>query len=159
MAASWQTSSASGTRRAARELFDDNRRRVLQNGYDCFVPYALGVAAAMAATDGDHARAARLLGVTGSAFRELGQVPAPDDATELDAVRTHVDALGPAAFEELYAHGSTLDVREAPADPGSLPGVVRSGSTGAAGPRSDCRWDSVPSRHVPTGRPSHRARP
>jgi tetratricopeptide (TPR) repeat protein len=98
----------------ARELFDDSRRRVLRNGYDTFVPYALGAAAAMAATDGDHAGAARLLGVTDRAFRELGQVPDPDDAAELDAVRNQaVDALGPAAFEELFTHGSTSDVREA----------------------------------------------
>ncbi|MDN3355750.1 hypothetical protein [Actinomadura sp. DC4] len=109
----------------ARELFDDSRRRVLQNGYDGFVPYALGAAAAMAATDGDHARAACLLGVTDSAFRGLGQVPDPDDAAELDAVRTQaIGALGPPAFERFHAHGSALGVRETLADPGSLPGLT-----------------------------------
>lgn len=89
------------------------------------MPYALGAAAAMAATDGDHARAACLLGVTDSAFRGLGQVPDPDDAAELDAVRTQaVGVLGPSAFEKFYAHGSTLGVRETLADPRSLPGLA-----------------------------------
>lgn len=107
----------------ARELFEAGRERVLGNGHDDFAPYAMGAAAVMAAVDGDHARAAGLLGVTDSAFRALGQVPDPDDAAELGSVRAQVvGVLGQAAFDELYAHGTTLDVRETLADPGALPG-------------------------------------
>lgn len=102
----------------ARELFREGREWVLHAGYHDFVPYALGGAAVMAGVDGDHARAARLLGVTDAAFRALGQVPDPDDAAELDAVRRlSVEALGQPAFDHEYALGTELDPRRTLANP------------------------------------------
>lgn len=98
----------------ARELFREGRERLLREGYDTFVPYALGGASVLAAVDGDHARAARLLGLTDAAFRALGQVPDPDDAAELDAARVSaLDALGQPAFDREYARGADLDPRQA----------------------------------------------
>lgn len=105
----------------ARELFDAGRKRVLDNGYDGFVPYAMVAAAVLAAVDGDAPRAAGLLGATDAAFRALGQVPDPDDAAELDAARSRaVELLGRQAFDRAYALGTALDAREALAGMGPV---------------------------------------
>jgi tetratricopeptide (TPR) repeat protein len=98
----------------ARELFAASRERVFRDGYRSFVPY-LGVAAcALASAEGDHPRAARMLGFTGRAYAAVGQVADPDDALELSAVRTStVAALGQAGYASEYAVGSAWTLAEA----------------------------------------------
>ena len=98
----------------ARELFAEGRERVFREGYRSFVPY-LGVAAAvLASAEGDHARAARMIGFTDSAYAALGQVPDPDDAEELSNVRAAaIAALGEAGFTPAYAAGAALEDTEA----------------------------------------------
>lgn len=99
---------------AARALFRAGRERVFRHGWADFVPYVCVAGAALASAEGDHARAARMVGVADAAFTGLGQVPDPDDAADLAAVRTAaIEALGPAAFDEEYAQGLGLDPREA----------------------------------------------
>jgi tetratricopeptide (TPR) repeat protein len=88
---------------AARELFADVADRVFANGWDDFVPYVRLAQVALASAEGDHARAARMIGVADAAFAALGQVPDPDDAADLDRARAAaVEALGPDAFTEQY---------------------------------------------------------
>ena len=94
----------------ARKLFAEGRERVFGNGWADFVPYVCLADAALASAEGDHARAARMVGVTDVAFASLGQVPDPDDAADLAAVRAAaVEALGPATFAAEYARGQHLD--------------------------------------------------
>ncbi|MCO8276739.1 tetratricopeptide repeat protein [Actinoplanes sp. TRM 88003] len=98
----------------ARRLFDESRERVFGHGWKDFVPYVCLAAAALAAAENDFARAARLAGVTYMAFAELGQVPDPDDAADLAAVRAAAaEALGPAAFAAEYARGQLSEPRAA----------------------------------------------
>ncbi|MEV7327364.1 hypothetical protein [Micromonospora sp. NPDC093244] len=55
-----------------------------------------------------------MVAVADDAFTALGQVPDPDDAADLAAVRAAaVEALGPAGFAEEYAQGQRLDPRTA----------------------------------------------
>ncbi len=76
----------------ARELFAEQRERVFQAG------------------DGDHPRAARMIGFADSAFAAAGQVPDPDDAAELSRIReSTVAALGEDRFAFDYAGGAVLD--------------------------------------------------
>ncbi|MET9249908.1 tetratricopeptide repeat protein [Nonomuraea sp. NPDC003709] len=91
----------------ARQLIAESRERVFRAGYRDFLPY-LGLAgAALASADGDVRLAARLIGFTDHAFAVLGQVPDPDDARELDAIRTRVSAvLGRDAFESECVTGA-----------------------------------------------------
>ncbi|MFI5844531.1 tetratricopeptide repeat protein [Catenuloplanes sp. NPDC051500] len=98
----------------ARELFAEGRVRVFREGYRSFVPY-LGVAAtALAAAEGDHARAATMIGFTDAAFAALHQVPDPDDAEELATARTAaISALGPDTFDAAHAAGAALDATTA----------------------------------------------
>jgi tetratricopeptide (TPR) repeat protein len=98
----------------ARELFAAGRERVFREGYRSFVPY-LGVAAsALASAEGDHPRAARMLGFTDRAYAAVGQVADPDDALELSAVRTSaVAALGEAGYASEYAVGAAWTPAEA----------------------------------------------
>ncbi|MBQ0904175.1 tetratricopeptide repeat protein [Micromonospora sp. U21] len=101
----------------ARKLFADGRERVFRNGWADFVPYVCVAGAALASAEGDHAQAARMIGVTDAAFASLGQVPDPDDAADLAKTRAAaIEGLGPAAFDEEYARGRLLDPRAAFAD-------------------------------------------
>ncbi|GAB7039626.1 MULTISPECIES: tetratricopeptide repeat protein [Catenuloplanes] len=94
----------------ARELFARSREAVFARGYDAFVPYVCVAAAALADAEGDHARAARMLGLTDRAFAALGQVPDPDDAAELRRVTdASVAALGAGGYRVEYDAGTALD--------------------------------------------------
>ncbi|KAB1947682.1 tetratricopeptide repeat protein [Micromonospora sp. ALFpr18c] len=96
----------------ARKLLAESRERIFRNDWTDFVPYVCLAGAVLASTEGDHARAARLSGVAEAAFAALGQVPDPDDAADLAAVRTvGVKALGVNAFALERARGKHLDPR------------------------------------------------
>ncbi|MCO1594017.1 tetratricopeptide repeat protein [Micromonospora sp. RHAY321] len=102
---------------AARQLFAEGRERVFRNGWADFVPYVCVAGAALASVEGDHLRAARMIGVADAAFASLGQVPDPDDAADLAKARAAAtQVLGPAAFGEEYARGQLLDPQAAFAD-------------------------------------------
>lgn len=91
----------------ARELFLAGRERVFREGYDSFVPYVCVAAAALASAEGDHPYAARMVGLTDTAYAAIGQVPDPDDGLELDAVRTRaLAAVGEVQFQAEYAVGA-----------------------------------------------------
>ncbi|GLY00661.1 tetratricopeptide repeat protein [Actinoplanes sp. NBRC 101535] len=80
----------------ARELF-----RAVRDQDGSLVPYLCVAAAAVASAEGDHARAARMLGLATAAFAAIGQVPDPDDALELSSARTLAEeVLGVARFAE-----------------------------------------------------------
>jgi hypothetical protein len=101
-----------GNTERARELFDTGRERVFSQGYDDFVPYVCVAAAVMAGVAEDHVRAAQLLGMTATAFEAVNQVPDPDDAAELEAIRViSRKALGEPAFEVEYERGTKHDPR------------------------------------------------
>ncbi|MGW5561479.1 tetratricopeptide repeat protein [Micromonospora sp. NPDC003944] len=98
----------------ARTLFAESRERVFRNGWTDFVPYVCVAGAALATAEGDHSRAARMIGVADAAFAALGQVPDPDDAADLARMRAAAtEALGPAAFDEEYGVGQLLDPKAA----------------------------------------------
>ncbi|RIV40220.1 tetratricopeptide repeat protein [Micromonospora radicis] len=102
---------------AARELFAASREQVFRHDWTEFVPYVGVAAAALAAAEGDHRRAARMVGLADATFAALGQVPDPDDAADLDGVRASVaEALGRTDFAEEYARGARLDPRAVFAD-------------------------------------------
>jgi len=103
-----------GNLERARELFAAGRERVFRAGHRSFVPH-LGIAAsALATAEGDHPRAARMIGFTERAFAALGQVPDPDDAAELSGARTAaVTALGTTGFASEYAIGAAWTPTEA----------------------------------------------
>ncbi|GAA1410025.1 tetratricopeptide repeat protein [Catellatospora coxensis] len=104
----------------ARRLFAAGRERVFRHGWAEFVPYVCVAGVALASAEGDHARAALLVGVADAAFAALGQVPDPDDAADLAKARAAATGtLGPAAFAERYARGQALDPREAFDDGGT----------------------------------------
>ncbi|MBQ0980441.1 tetratricopeptide repeat protein [Micromonospora sp. M61] len=103
-----------GNLETARALFAENRERVFANGWADFVPYVCVAGAALATAEGDHARAALMIGVADAAFTALGQVPDPDDAADLATMRTAaIEALGRAAFDAEYAAGQGLEPRAA----------------------------------------------
>ncbi|MET8467621.1 tetratricopeptide repeat protein, partial [Micromonospora zamorensis] len=77
-----------GNLETARALFAENRERVFANDWADFVPYVCVAGAALATAEGDHARAALMIGVADAAFTALGQVPDPDDAADLATMRT-----------------------------------------------------------------------
>ncbi|GAA0221369.1 tetratricopeptide repeat protein [Cryptosporangium japonicum] len=87
----------------ARDLFAAVRRRATDPTMRAY----LGIgAAALSGAEGDHERAAFLLGSTDAAFAALGQVPDPDDAGELARVRAAaVAALGEDGFRGQHARG------------------------------------------------------
>ncbi|KUL27543.1 tetratricopeptide repeat protein [Actinoplanes awajinensis] len=98
----------------ARQLFAEGRERVFRHGWADFVPYVCLAGAALAAAESDHARAALMAGVTDAAFAALGQVPDPDDAADLAAVRAAaLQALGPDAFAQHYDRGLQVEPRAA----------------------------------------------
>jgi hypothetical protein len=98
----------------ARLLITEGQDRVRRGGLRDFVPY-LGLAgAALASTEGDARRAARLIGFTMRAFAHLNQVPDPDDAQELSDLRDRVSAsLGDDATEAEVTTGSTWSLTDA----------------------------------------------
>ncbi|MEU7614036.1 tetratricopeptide repeat protein [Micromonospora sp. NPDC049204] len=99
---------------AARALFAASRERVFREDWAEFVPYVCLAGAALASANGDHARAGRMVAVTDAAFAALGQVPDPDDAADLAAVRAAaVEALGATGFAAQYARGQHLEPRAA----------------------------------------------
>jgi catechol 2,3-dioxygenase-like lactoylglutathione lyase family enzyme len=98
----------------ARDLFAEVRAQVFANGWAELEPYTCLAAAALAVAEGDHARAARMAGATEAAFRAIYQVPDPDDAADLAAVRAAAaEALGPAAFAREFTQGQLLEPRTA----------------------------------------------
>lgn len=98
----------------ARELFRVVRERTFREGYDSFVPYVCVAEAALASATGDHARAARMVGLSDSAYAALGQVPDPDDARELAAAQTAaVEAIGASRFAREYDVGAARTPAEA----------------------------------------------
>lgn len=95
-----------GNRDRARELFTGCRERAPAS----FVPYPAIGFAALAAADGDHPRAARMIGVARTAFAAIGEVPDPDDAAELERVAAAaVAALGAERFAAERAAGAVLN--------------------------------------------------
>jgi hypothetical protein len=98
----------------ARELFAATHREALRHGLDDLVPFMTLGAAALAAADGDGARAARLLGAADSAFGALDRIPDPDDALERETLRERlITTLGRAPFDVAYEEGTGLDARRA----------------------------------------------
>ncbi|MEW2428744.1 tetratricopeptide repeat protein [Micromonospora sp. NPDC047644] len=103
-----------GNLAVATQLLAESRQRIFRNGWTDFVPYVCVAGAALASAEGDHERAARLSGVADTAFAALGQVPDPDDAADLAAVRTAGErAIGVNAFALARASGRHLDPRTA----------------------------------------------
>ncbi|WP_422735392.1 tetratricopeptide repeat protein [Micromonospora sp. WMMD729] len=101
----------------ARRLFTLSRTRVFQHRWDDFVPYVCVAGAALASAEGDHPRAALMVGLADAAFAAIGQVPDPDDAADLAAVReAAIEVLGPAAHAAAQERGRHLDPRAAFAD-------------------------------------------
>jgi len=98
----------------ARLLMSEGHDRVRQGGLDDFVPY-LGLAgAALALADDDVHRAARLIGFTEKAFARLGQVPDPDDASELAMMRERVaDELDAETVQTELATGAAWSLADA----------------------------------------------
>lgn len=98
----------------ARRLMEESRDRVRRGGLGDFVPY-LGLAgAALALADDDLHRTARLIGFTDRSFARLGQVPDPDDAGELAAMRDRVVAvLGTATVQTEVATGAGWSLADA----------------------------------------------
>jgi len=98
----------------ARELFTISRERVFEERWDSFLPYVCVAGAALAAAEQHPDRAALLVGTADGAFAAVGQVPDPDDAAELTAIRaTAIEALGREAFDAAYERGRKLDPRAA----------------------------------------------
>lgn len=93
----------------ARELFTASREAVFLHRWDAFLPYVCVAGAALALAEGDPRRAALLTGAADGAFEAIGQVPDPDDAAELNKIRTAVGT----GFDADYARGRTLDPRSA----------------------------------------------
>ncbi|GIG01162.1 tetratricopeptide repeat protein [Catellatospora citrea] len=103
-----------GNLEAAKVLFACCREGVFQHGWDDLVPYVCVADAALASAEGDHVRAARMIGAAESAFAALGQVPDPDDAADLALLReATLGVLGAPEFAEQCAKGWLLDPRTA----------------------------------------------
>lgn len=94
----------------ARELSATVREWVLGKNDKTLLPYVGVAAAAIATAEDDAARAAVMAGFSDAAFAALGQVPDPDDAAELAAVRASAEtALGAERYAESYEKGKTSD--------------------------------------------------
>lgn len=94
----------------ARDLFRQMREQVFGEAWSGFVPAVRVAGAALASAEGDHRRAAVLIGVADAAFARSGQVPDPVDCTAIAAVReSAVGALGAATFAAEFARGRALD--------------------------------------------------
>lgn len=91
----------------ARELLAVISNDVLAEGDTEFMPYLGIAAAAIASSRGDHVLTARLIGFTEHAFSRLEQVPDPDDAQEVAAIRDATTSfLGYRQFETEARAGS-----------------------------------------------------
>jgi tetratricopeptide (TPR) repeat protein len=98
----------------ARELFTTALRRTVEQDIDDMLPYVALDTAVMAAVDGDHPRAARLLAALDNALRTAGQILDPDDAIEQTALRERlITTLGRPSFDSVYAAGAGLGLRDA----------------------------------------------
>lgn len=102
-----------GNRDRARRLFAAGREWVFRAGRRSFVPHLGAAAAAMASADGEHQRAARMIGFTDRAYA-IARIPDPDETVDLSRVRSAaVAALGAERFAEEYAAGEILSPEEA----------------------------------------------
>jgi hypothetical protein len=102
-----------GNRDRARGLFAAGREWVFRTGHRSFVPHLGVAAAAMASADGEHQRAARMIGFTDRAYA-IAQIPDPDHTVELSRARSAaLAALGAERFAEEYAAGAVLGPEEA----------------------------------------------
>ena len=98
----------------ARALITENEERVRRGGLDDFVPYLGLASAALALADEDPRRAARMIGFTERAFAGLNQVPDPDDARELAALRDRVaDVLDADAVQTEFSVGAEWSATDA----------------------------------------------
>lgn len=98
----------------ARELFTTARTRTVDQDIDDMLPYVALDTAVMAAVDGDHPRAARLLAALDNALRAAGQILDPDDAIEQTGLRERlITTLGQQAFESVYTRAAGLGLRAA----------------------------------------------
>lgn len=98
----------------ARELFTAALTRTVQQDIDEMLPYVALDTAVLAAVDGDHPRATRLLAALDTALRTAGQILDPDDAIEQTALRERlITTLGQQAFDSVYARAAGLKLREA----------------------------------------------
>ncbi|HEY4422034.1 MAG TPA: hypothetical protein VGN22_21120 [Pseudonocardia sp.] len=98
----------------ARELFTTARMRTVAQDIDDMLPYVALDTAVMAAVDGDHQRATRLLAALDNTLRAAGQILDPDDSIEQTTLREElVTTLGRKSFEALYATGASLGLRDA----------------------------------------------
>lgn len=90
----------------ARASFLRARERVVRQGWRGFLPSICVVGAALMSAEGDHGRAAALLGAVHAAFADSGQTPDPGEVVEIATVRrAAVDALGAEAFAAAFARG------------------------------------------------------
>lgn len=95
----------------AADILISFRRSTLKNDWNDLFPYVCLAEASLASAKGDHQTSAFLLGVAESGFAALGQVPDPDDAAELDKLRTVATAvLGP-DFDQSFSQGKRLEAR------------------------------------------------
>jgi hypothetical protein len=98
----------------ARELFTTALTRTVAQDIDDMLPYVALDTAVMAAADGDHLRATRLLAALDNALRAAGQILDPDDAIEQTTLREGlITTLGRQSFESVYATGAGLGLRDA----------------------------------------------
>ncbi|WP_127502752.1 tetratricopeptide repeat protein [Actinoplanes solisilvae] len=98
----------------ARELSATVREWVLGKNDKTLLPYVGVAAAAIATAENDAPRAAAMAGFSDAAFAALGQVPDPDDAAELNAIRASAGAaLGAERFAGAYEDGKAWTPDEA----------------------------------------------
>jgi hypothetical protein len=98
----------------ARELFTTALERTVGQGIDDMLPYVALDTAVMAAADGDHPRATRLLAALDNALHAAGQILDPNDAIEQTTLRERlITTLGRQSYESVYASGTSLGLRDA----------------------------------------------
>jgi hypothetical protein len=102
-----------GNRDRARKLFADGREWVFRTGQRSWVPRLGAAAAVMASADGEHRRAARMIGFTDRAG-STARISDLDGTVDLSRARSSaVAALGAECFAEEYAAGTLLGPEEA----------------------------------------------
>lgn len=95
-----------GNAQRAREMLLAAREDAVRNDYQAMLPATAIAIAVVAALDGEHARAAELLGAADRVHQDAGIVPDPDDAFERQTARDQlIDVLGQERFEAAYANG------------------------------------------------------
>jgi ATP/maltotriose-dependent transcriptional regulator MalT len=91
-----------------RELLLAARDESVRNDYTSLLPATAIAIAVVAAVDGDHERAAELLGAADLLHETAGIVPDPDDAFERQTLQDRlIGALGKDRFESEHARGFT----------------------------------------------------